>query len=87
MLRRYTVPVSKRGASPRALKDMKQEERTMKRLYRSNNQKMIAGVCGGIAEYLHVDPSIVRLITVVLVFGWGSGLLAYIICALVLPEE
>ena len=64
-----------------------QEAAPKARLHRSSTNKQIAGVCGGIAEYLHVDPSIVRLITVVLVFGWGSGLLAYIICALVLPEE
>ena len=57
------------------------------RLHKSRTNKQVAGVCGGIAEYLQVDPSIVRLVTVVLMFGWGSGLLAYIICALVLPEE
>ena len=57
------------------------------RLHRSRTDRQIAGVCGGIAEYLKVDPSIVRLVTVILLFGWGSGLLAYIICALVLPEE
>ena len=57
------------------------------RLHRSLTDRKIAGVCGGLAEYLHVDPSIVRLVTVVLVLGWGSGLLAYLICALVLPEE
>ena len=59
----------------------------MKRLCRSLTDRKIAGVCGGIAEYLHVDSSIVRLVTIVLMFGWGSGLLAYIVCALVLPEE
>ncbi len=57
------------------------------RLHRSRTNRQIAGVCGGIAEYLKADPSIVRLVTVILIFGWGSGLLAYIICALVLPEE
>ena len=60
---------------------------TAVRLHRSSRDKKFAGVCGGIAEYLHVDSSIVRLVTIVLMFGWGSGLLAYIICALVLPEE
>ena len=57
------------------------------RLHKSARDKKIAGVCGGIAEYLRVDPSVVRLITVVLMLGWGSGLLAYIICAVILPEE
>lgn len=57
-----------------------------KRLYRSRNQRMISGVCGGIAEYFNVDPTIIRLITVLLSFGAGSGVLAYIICAIVIPE-
>ena len=58
-----------------------------KRLRKSATDKKLAGVCGGIAEYLKVDPAIVRLVTVVLMFGWGSGILAYLVCALVLPEE
>lgn len=57
------------------------------RLHKSSRDRKVAGVCGGIAEYLHADPTIVRLAAVVLMFGWGSGLLAYIICAIVLPEE
>ena len=46
-----------------------------KRLYRSKRDVMICGVCGGIAEYFDIDPTIVRLVAVVLVFGWGSGLI------------
>ena len=57
------------------------------RLHKSRKDRKVAGVCGGIAEYLHVDSTVVRLVTVLLVLGWGSGLLAYIICALVFPEE
>ena len=57
------------------------------RLHKSATNKQVAGVCGGLAEYFNVDPSIVRIATVVLVLGWGSGLLAYLICALVLPTE
>lgn len=56
-----------------------------KKLYRSMNDKKIAGVCGGIAEYMNVDSTIVRLVAIILVFGWGSGLLAYIVAALVMP--
>ena len=56
-----------------------------KRLYKSSTDKKIAGVCGGIAEYLNVDSTIVRLICIALVFGWGSGLIAYIVAALVMP--
>ena len=60
---------------------------TTARLHKSSRDRKFAGVCGGIAEYLHVDSSVVRLVTIILMFGWGSGLLAYIVCALVLPEE
>ncbi len=58
----------------------------MKKLTKSSSQKMIAGVCGGIAEYLNADVSIVRLITVALVLACGSGLLAYIVAAIIMPE-
>ena len=59
----------------------------MKKLYRSNNNKMIAGVCAGIAEYFGWDPTIVRLVWAALALGAGSGILAYIIAALIIPEE
>ena len=62
------------------------ESAPQRRLHKSVRNKQIAGVCGGIAEYLNADPSVVRLVTVLLIFGWGSGLLAYIFLALVLPE-
>ena len=58
-----------------------------KKLYKSVKDKKIAGVCGGIAEYLDVDSTIVRLIGIILVFSWGSGLLAYIIAAIIMPIE
>jgi phage shock protein PspC (stress-responsive transcriptional regulator) len=57
-----------------------------KRLYRSSSEKMIAGVCGGIAEYFDIDPVIVRLIAVALVFAQGIGILAYLIAWIVIPE-
>ena len=57
-----------------------------KKLYRSTINKKIAGVCGGLAEYLNIDSTIIRLIWALLVFCAGTGLLAYIICALVIPE-
>ncbi len=59
----------------------------MKRLYRSRKNRMIAGVCGGIAEYFNIDPVIVRLIAVALFFVGGSALLAYIIAMIVIPYE
>ena len=62
------------------------EEKTTGRLHKSAKDRKIAGVCGGIAEYLNADPTIIRLAFALLALGWGSGVLAYIVCALVLPE-
>lgn len=59
----------------------------MKRLYKSNTDKKICGVCGGIAEYFNVDSTLVRLICILLILGVGFGLLAYIIAALVMPKS
>ncbi|MDX1618677.1 MAG: PspC domain-containing protein [Balneolaceae bacterium] len=57
------------------------------RLSKSRTDKMIAGVCGGIAEYLGWDSTIVRIIFVVLtIMGWGSPVLLYFILALVMPD-
>lgn len=58
-----------------------------KRLYRSKRDVVICGVCGGIAEYFDIDPTIVRLVAVVLVFGWGSGLIAYLVGAIIIPKN
>ena len=58
-----------------------------KKLYRSRTDKKVCGVCGGLARYLNMDVSIMRLIAVLLILFAGGGLLAYIICALVIPEE
>ena len=57
------------------------------RLHKSATDKKLAGVCGGFAEYLGIDPTIIRLIWALLIFGWDTGLIAYIVCAIVLPEE
>ena len=58
-----------------------------KKLYKSNTDKKLAGVCGGIAEYFGIDPTLVRLAWVLFTCLGGSGLLAYIICAIVIPER
>ena len=55
------------------------------RLHKSRKDKKVAGVCGGIAEYLKVDSTIVRLIFMLMFFGWGTGLLAYIVSAIIFP--
>ena len=56
-----------------------------KKLYKSND-KMIAGVCSGLGEYLNVDPTIVRLIWALVALS-GAGVLAYLVCALIIPEK
>ena len=58
-----------------------------KKLYRSRRNVKLCGVCGGLAEYLNIDPTIVRLIFVLLTLFVGGGVLAYIICALLIPQE
>lgn len=58
-----------------------------KRLYRSKNDRMIAGICGGLAEYFGIDPVIVRVGFVVLLIGAGSGILAYAILWIIVPEN
>ena len=63
------------------------EESSMKKLYKSNQNKVVAGVCGGIAEYFNIDPTIIRLAWVLFCLVGGSGVLGYIICALVIPSE
>jgi len=57
------------------------------RLFRSRKERVIGGVCGGIAEYFGIDPIIVRIIFIVLAIGKGLGLLAYIILWIAVPEE
>lgn len=61
----------------------------MKKLYRSKTERKLEGVCGGLAVYLNVDPTIVRLVwALVSVFSAAvPGVLLYIICALIIPEE
>lgn len=58
----------------------------MKRLYKSSTDRKLAGVCAGIAEYFDIDPTVVRLAWVVFSLAGGSGVLAYIIAAIVIPD-
>ena len=58
-----------------------------KRLYKSNSNKVIDGVCGGIGEYFNIDPTLVRLAWVVFCALGGSGVLAYIVAALIIPRN
>jgi phage shock protein C len=59
----------------------------VKKLYRSRTDRKVAGVCAGIAEYLDIDPTLVRLIWVATVLFAGGGVLGYLIAWIVLPEE
>lgn len=59
----------------------------MKRLYRSTHDRMLCGVCGGIAEYFQLDPTLVRLGWALFSILGGSGVLAYIVAAIIIPND
>jgi len=58
-----------------------------KRLYKSNTNKVIGGVCGGLGEYFGIDPVIFRIIAVLLIFAHGAGLLIYLIAWICMPKR
>lgn len=58
-----------------------------KRLCRSNTNKMVCGVCAGVAEYINIDPTIVRLLWVFFILTAGIGLIAYIAAAIIMPVQ
>ena len=72
-----------------SLKQIKNKEFYImkKKLYKSVKDRKLTGVCGGIAEYFDIDSNIVRIIWLVLILCAGTGLLAYIICAIVLDDN
>ena len=59
----------------------------MKKLYRSTTDVKLAGVCAGVAEYLELDPTVVRLGTVLISLFSGVGILAYVLAALIIPQK
>ncbi len=64
------------------------DEKNVKQLKRSLQNRKLCGVCGGIGEYLNLDPTVIRLIWIVLsIASFGTGLIAYIIAAIVMPES
>lgn len=69
-----------------ALNEMKGQEMN-KKLYRSIANKKLCGVCGGIGDYFDLDPTLVRILWIVFALMAGSGLLAYIICAIIMPTQ
>ncbi len=58
-----------------------------KKLFRSRTDRKVAGVCGGISEYLEVDPTLIRLFWLIAIFCMGGGLLAYLIAWIIIPGE
>lgn len=58
-----------------------------KRLYKSNTDKKLDGVCAGIANYFNIDPTLIRLAWVIFTLAGGCGLVAYIIAAIIMPRE
>ena len=58
-----------------------------KKLYKAREGKMVAGVCAGIGKYFDVDPTLVRLGWVILALAGGAGILAYLLAAIIIPEE
>ncbi len=58
-----------------------------RRLYRSNTNRILAGVCGGLGEYFGIDPTIVRLLWVLFCLAGGSGVLGYLIALIIIPER
>lgn len=59
----------------------------MKRIYKDRANKKICGVCAGVAEYLDVDPTLVRVIWGVVGLAYGVGILAYLVCTFVFPDK
>ena len=60
---------------------------TGKKLYKSSSNRILCGVCGGVGEYLGVDPVIVRIIVLILCFAVGGGLIIYILAAILMPKK
>ncbi len=59
----------------------------IKRLYRSRNERMLGGVCGGLADYLNADPTLIRLLFVVFALAGGPGIIAYLLFWIIVPLE
>ena len=60
---------------------------TGKKLYRSRDDKFLAGVCGGLADYFNMDSNLIRILWIILILFKGAGVLVYLIAWLIIPEE
>ena len=81
--------IKKKSIKYSYLKQIKNKEFYImkKKLYKSVKDRKLTGVCGGIAEYFDIDSNIVRIVWLILVLCAGTGLLAYIICAIILDDN
>ena len=62
--------------------------KNVKRLYRAaRKDSIIGGVCAGIADYYHIDPTLIRLLWILFIFGFGTGILAYLIAWIIIPRR
>ncbi len=59
----------------------------MKRIYKDRENGKVCGVCAGVAEYFNIDPTIVRIVWAVASLGYGVGVMAYILCAIIFPDK
>lgn len=66
---------------------MPRKKQEPKRLYRSKKDKILGGVCGGIGEYFNIDPVIIRLLWILLLFVGGAGILAYLVAWIIIPKH
>ena len=64
-----------------------QPVKPVKKLFRSRSNRVIGGVCGGIAQYLNIDPTVLRVITALLTFVMGMSLWVYLLAWIIIPEE
>ena len=63
------------------------ENKMNKTLYRTEDDKMIGGVCGGLGKYFEIDPTIVRLLFALIFFGFGAGFMIYVLLWIIMPDE
>lgn len=63
------------------------DNKNYRKLFKSSTNRMLCGVCGGIGEYFNIDPTVIRILWIVFSLLGGSGILAYIIAAIIIPEQ
>jgi phage shock protein C len=78
---------AKRKATKTARRVVRKNQSPVKRLYRSGNERILGGVCGGIGEYFGVDPTLIRLLWVLFSLAYGMGILLYIIVWVIVPRN